>query len=258
LDEMIGGLRPAQLVVVGARPGLGKTSFAMDVMRAVSSAGKASLFVSLEMGLDQIGDRAVCTSLGMESSVYRGPGRLDRDRVDRMLAEMEGLPILIEETPALSPSQIAAVARRAARRGDLGVVVVDYLQIVGSDDRRDSEYDRVGKAATALKVLSKQIKAPVVALSQLNRQVEEREDKRPRLSDLRATGQIEQDADVVAFLFREGYYDPKADQRPAELIVAKNREGATGLVNLRWNGPLTRFENPESDIDFGPIEEGDF
>jgi replicative DNA helicase len=259
LDSMIGGLRPSQLMVIGARPGIGKTSIAMDIMRAVSSeTGKASLFVSLEMGLDQIGDRAVCSALGLDSSAYRGNGRLDRRAVDRMLAELSGLPVLIEETPALPPSRIAALARKVARGGNLGVVVVDYLQIVGADDRREDEYEKVGKAATALKVLSKQVKAPVVALSQLNRKVEEREDKRPKLSDLRATGQIEQDADVVGFLYRDHYYNPQADPRSAELIVAKNREGATGTVPLRWNGPLTRFENPEADVDFGPADGGGY
>lgn len=247
LDSILGGLRPAQLVILGARPGMGKTAIVMNILENVAVlTGRPALFVSLEMGLGELGDRAVCSSSGVDSSDYRHSQAkyVDRSLVEAKVAELEGLPILIEETPDLTPSQIAAVARKARRRGDLGLVVVDYLQIVGSDDRRDSEYDRVGKAARALKNLSKQVKAPVIALSQLNRQCEEREDKRPRLIDLRATGQIEQEADVVAFLFREGYYDPLADQRKAELVIAKNREGALGTVDLLWNGRLTKFFDP--------------
>ena len=232
---------------------MGKTAIALQMLEsaAILAPGSA-LFVSLEMGLGELGDRAVSAKVGIDSAAYRGDSRYDPDALAANHADKHGLPILIEETPGLTPSQIAAVARRARRKGPLSLVVVDYLQIVGSDDRRASEYDRVGAASLALKNLSKQVQAPVIALSQLNRQVEEREDKRPKLADLRATGQIEQDADVVAFLFRQGYYDKEWNQRAAELVVAKNRHGATGMIPINWDGPLMRFDDPERD------NEGDY
>jgi replicative DNA helicase len=246
LDEMTSGFRPAQLVVLGARPGQGKTSLALCMAEHVAALYGPVLFSSLEMGLAELGDRAVCGRAGVDSDDYRKAteaARRKRAWIERKVAEMEGLPVYVDDTPGVTPGQVTATARRMRRKKGLSLVIVDYLQIMGSDDRKASEYDRVGKAATAMKNLSKLVEAPVLALSQLSRKCEERTDKRPIMSDLRATGQIEQDADLILFLYRPEYYARGDRPGVAEINIAKQRDGATGTVEVAFDNRRTRFSD---------------
>jgi replicative DNA helicase len=231
---------------------MGKTALMLNMAEYAAKMFGPVLIFSLEMGLGELGDRSLCGEARVDTTEYRDAARVRHRRAEFEAAarRLEGLPVFIDDTPAVTPEQVAAIARRSRRKHDLRMVMVDYLQIMGAENPRDSEYDRVGRAATALKNLSKQVGAPVIALSQLSRKCEERPDKRPIMSDLRATGQIEQDADLILFLHRAEKYNPGEAPGEAEIIVAKNRHGATGTATVAFKASLTRFENLIPD--FGP------
>lgn len=249
LDGQLGGLKPGQLVIVGARPSMGKTALALHMMdHAAGTAGKNVFFASLEMGRQELGDRLVCMLSGIDSHKFQfARGFTDREQGDiaNAYARMHQSAFHIDDTSARNPSQIAAVARRIKRRHGLDLVIVDYMQLVSAaaGGKGWSREQVVAEISKAMKRIARDLFVPVVVLCQLNRAVENRDNKQPRMSDLRESGAIEQDADVVLMLHRPEYYDANDQPGIAELIVAKNRNGPTGVVKAQFDRSITRFSN---------------
>ncbi|MBX3633915.1 MAG: replicative DNA helicase [Rubrivivax sp.] len=249
LDRMTAGMQKGDLIVLAARPSMGKTAFALNIAEHVAvQEGLPVLVFSMEMGAAQLALRLV-GSLGRINQQNLRTGRLDSGEWERLTDAVERLgqvQLLIDETPGLTSSELRARARRMARQfGTLGLIVIDYLQLMsgssGSDENRATE---LGEISRGLKGLAKELQCPVIALSQLNRSVESRNDKRPMMSDLRESGAIEQDADVIMFIYRDDYYN-KDSKEPgvSEIIIAKQRNGPVGTVKLTFLKPLTRFDN---------------
>jgi replicative DNA helicase len=249
LDRMTAGLQPGDLIVLAARPSMGKTAFALNIAENVAvQEGLPVVVFSMEMGASQLALRMV-GSLGRIDQSHLRTGRLNDDewgRLSEAVDRLKGASVFIDETPALNAAELRARARRQARQcGKLGLIVIDYLQLMsgssGSDENRATE---LGEISRGLKALAKELQCPVIALSQLNRSVESRNDKRPMMSDLRESGAIEQDADVIMFIYRDDYYN-KDSKEPgvAEIIIAKQRNGPVGDVKLTFLKPLTRFDN---------------
>jgi len=278
LDRMMGGLQHSDLVILAGRPGMGKTALATNIAYNVARAWQGEVkpdgriesvnggivgFFSLEMSSEQLATRIISEQTEIASyRIRRGeiePG--DFDRIAEAAREMERLPFYIDETGGLSIAQLAARARRLKRQRGLDLVVVDYIQLLQGSSRKAAEgrVQEVTEITTSLKALAKELNVPILALSQLSRQVENRDDKRPQLSDLRESGSIEQDADVVLFLFREEYYLLNKEPRPgtaehfkwqaemeaclgkADVIIGKQRHGPTGTVQLHFEASFTRF-----------------
>jgi replicative DNA helicase len=287
INEKIGGLHDSDLVILAGRPGMGKTSLATNIafnaaqrlrrditdeIDLAKSVGAAVAFFSLEMSADQLATRILAEQSGISSENLR-KGKISRDdfqKLSRASQELSELPLFIDDTPALTIAGLRARARRLKRRHDIGLVVVDYLQLLqGTGRAQDNRVNEISEISRGLKTLAKELEVPVIALSQLSRAVEQREDKRPMLSDLRESGSIEQDADMVWFVYREDYYvaarEPKEPQPEddakihedharwqeemervyglAELIVAKQRHGATGKVRMKFEPTITRFSD---------------
>ncbi|MBU6258612.1 MAG: replicative DNA helicase [Burkholderiales bacterium] len=249
LDRMTAGLQKGDLIVLAARPSMGKTAFALNIAEHVAvQEGLPVLVFSMEMGASQLALRLV-GSLGRINQQGLRTGRLesgDWERLSDAAERLRAAQLYIDETAALTSSELRARARRMARQfGTLGLIVIDYLQLMsgssGSDENRATE---LGEISRGLKALAKELQCPVIALSQLNRSVESRNDKRPMMSDLRESGAIEQDADIIMFIYRDDYYN-KESKEPgvAEIIVAKQRNGPVGEVKLTFLKPLTRFDN---------------
>ncbi|WOB10709.1 replicative DNA helicase [Piscinibacter gummiphilus] len=251
MDKMTAGLQPGDLIVLAARPSMGKTAFALNIAENVAvNEGLPVVVFSMEMGAAQLALRMV-GSLGRIDQGHLRTGKLHDDEWGRLSEAVEKLgkaAVFIDEGSALSPSELRARARRQARQcGQLGLIVVDYLQLMsgsggGSEENRATV---IGEISRGLKSLAKELKCPVIALSQLNRSVETRTDKRPMMSDLRESGAIEQDADVIMFIYRDDYYMKEQSKEPgvAEIIIGKQRNGPTGTVKLAFLKPLTKFEN---------------
>jgi replicative DNA helicase len=231
LDALTNGLHPGQLVVIAGRPGLGKSTLGMDFMRSASvKHGQASVLFSLEMGKSEITMRLLSAESRVQLQSMRNGQMSDNDwnKVARRMGEVAGAPLFIDDSPNLTMMEIRAKSRRLKQRHDLKLVVVDYLQLMTSPRRVESRQQEVAEMSRSLKLLAKELNVPVIAISQLNRGAEQRADTRPQLSDLRESGAIEQDADIVILLHREDFYDkesPRAGE--ADLIVAKNRNGPT-------------------------------
>jgi replicative DNA helicase len=280
LDVKMGGLQQSDLIIVAGRPGMGKTALATNIAYNIARAwegevrtdghiqsvngGIVGLF-SLEMSAEQLATRIIAEQSGIASSTIRrgGINEQDFERIKDVAIELQHLPFFIDESGGLTVAQLAARARRLKRQKGLDLLVVDYIQLLQGSSRRAQEgrVQEVTEITTSLKALAKELKVPIVALSQLSRQVENREDKRPQLSDLRESGSIEQDADVVLFVFREEYYLSNKEPRPgsdehikwqtemasvhgkAEIIIGKQRHGPTGTVNLQFDATVTRFDN---------------
>ena len=249
LDRMTAGLQKGDLLVLAARPSMGKTAFALNIAEHVAvQEGLPVLVFSMEMGASQLALRLV-GSLGRIDQQHLRTGRLDNSEWERLTGAVEQLgkvQLLIDETAGLTSSELRARARRMARQfGTLGLIVIDYLQLMsgssGSDENRATE---LGEISRGLKSLAKELQCPVLALSQLNRSVESRNDKRPMMSDLRESGAIEQDADIIMFIYRDDYYN-KESKEPgvSEIVIAKQRNGPVGTVKLTFLKPLTRFDN---------------
>ena len=250
LDRMTSGFQPGDLIVLAARPSMGKTAFALNIAEHVAvSEGLPVVVFSMEMGAAQLALRLV-GSLGRIDQSNLRTGRLKDDEWSRLSEAVEKLgtvSMYIDESSALSPTEVRARARRQARQcGQLGLIVVDYLQLMsGSGGNEENRATVIGEISRGLKSLAKELKCPVIALSQLNRSVETRTDKRPMMSDLRESGAIEQDADVIMFIYRDDYYTKDESKEPgvAEIIIGKQRNGPTGTVKLFFNKPLTKFDN---------------
>jgi replicative DNA helicase len=250
LDRMTAGLQPGDLLVLAARPSMGKTAFALNIAENVAvKEGLPVVVFSMEMGASQLALRMV-GSLGRIDQSHLRTGRLNDDewgRLSESVDQLKNASVFIDETPALNPAELRARARRQARQcGKLGLIVVDYIQLMsgssGSDENRATE---IGEISRGLKALAKELQCPVMALSQLNRSVETRNDKRPMMSDLRESGAIEQDADVIMFIYRDDYYNKENSKEPGvtEIILSKQRNGPVGTVKLTFLKPFTRFDN---------------
>jgi replicative DNA helicase len=248
-DRMTAGLQPGDLIVLAARPSMGKTALALNIAEHVAIKEQLPVAVfSMEMGASQLALRMV-GSLGRIDQQNLRTGRLKDDEWGRLsdaVEQLRNVSLFIDETPALNPAELRARARRQARQyGKLGLIVVDYLQLMsGSSSSDENRATELGEISRGLKALAKELQCPVIALSQLNRSVETRNDKRPMMSDLRESGAIEQDADVIMFIYRDDYYN-KDSKEPgvAEVIIGKQRNGPTGTVKLTFLKPLTKFEN---------------
>ena len=247
LDEITAGFQGTQLIILAARPAMGKTAIALNICEhVICTLNKGVLFVSLEMGELELVDRLLSSRArvdGYKLKTGKGLGQQDLAQLGRAYPALHKAPLYIERTPARNSLQITANARRLKLRKDIGMIVLDYIQLVDADDPRDSRQEQIAKVSRRLKQISRELNVPVVALSQLNRAVENREDRRPRMADLRESGAIEQDADLVLLLHRPEYYDPNDQPGVAELIIAKNRSGGTDTVKLAFLKNLTRFEN---------------
>ena len=279
LDRMMGGLQSSDLVIVAGRPGMGKTALATNIAFNIAKAyefrqkpdgshetvnGGIVGFFSLEMSAEQLATRIIAEQSQVASYKIRRGDITEHDfhRVAEAAREMQQIPFYIDQTGGISIAQLTARARRLKRQRGLDMLVVDYLQLLsGSKSREGNRVQELTEITTGLKALAKELAVPVVALSQLSRQVESRDDKRPQLSDLRESGSIEQDADVVIFVFREEYYLKNKQPREgteefltwqtdmervhgrAEVIIGKQRHGPTGTVELAFEGEFTRFSN---------------
>ncbi|CDZ78791.1 Replicative DNA helicase [Legionella massiliensis] len=249
LDEMTSGLQPSDLVIVAGRPSMGKTTLVMNMAEhAAIKSSKPVLVFSMEMPSDSLAMRMM-SSLGRIDQHRIRTGKLDDDdwpRVTSAVHMLSEAPLFIDDQPALSPSEMRARARRLAKEhGQLGLIVVDYLQLMQvpgyKGDNRTAEISEISRS---LKSLAKELEVPVIALSQLNRSLEQRQDKRPVMSDLRESGAIEQDADLICFIYRdEVYHDDSPDKGVAEIIIAKQRNGPIGKVRVAFLGKYTRFED---------------
>lgn len=247
-DAMSGGLEPGNLYLLAARPGAGKTAFALAVAESVSIRQRMpSLFFSLEMGQEQLAGRLLTAMAGVDGAQAR-VGRLetgDYGRLEEAAKRLKAAPVFVDDEAALSIAEIRARARRLRRREGVRLVIVDYLQLVAGGLAKGATREaEVATVSRGLKALARELCVPVIALAQLNRSLENRTDKRPMLSDLRESGSLEQDADLVAFLHRPGVTDPNTDPGAVEMLIAKNRHGPLGRVPLRFRPEYCRFEQP--------------
>lgn len=250
LDRMTSGLQAGDLIIVAGRPSMGKTAFAINIAENVALESKLPVAVfSMEMGGSQLVLRMM-SSIGRVDQSLLKTGNLDPDdwlRLNEAVVDLSDSPIFIDETAGLTALELRARARRLARRfnGKLGLIVIDYLQLMSGSGRSDNRSAELGEISRSLKSLAKELQVPVMALSQLSRTVEQRTDKRPMMSDLRESGAIEQDADLIIFMFRDEYYNKEKSQLKglAECIIGKHRNGPTGRVFLTFMGQYTRFED---------------
>jgi replicative DNA helicase len=252
LDALTGGLHESELIILAARPSMGKTAFAANIAEHVAIERKVTtLFVSLEMSRLELADRMLCSYAKINGHKLRNGTITSAERRElvQKAAEMSMAPLYIDDTPSRTMTEIAATARRLKRKEKLGFIVIDYLQLIEPDNSKDPRQEQVAKIARRLKGLARELKVPLLCLAQLNRQAEVTKDNRPRLSHLRESGAIEQDADVVMFVHREEYYHSpqEIEERgltgQAEIVLAKQRNGPTGDIKLVWQKDYTRFVN---------------
>ena len=249
LDRMTAGLQPAELIILAARPSMGKTALAMNIVQHAAMIDKVPVAVfSLEMSVESLALRMLCSLGPIDSQRVRTGRLLDSDwpKLTRATGMLSEAPIYIDDTPGLTVLEMRAKARRLKSEQDLGLIVVDYLQLMQGKSTAENRAQEISDISRSLKAMAKELNVPVLALSQLNRSLESRTDKRPQLADLRESGAIEQDADVIMFIYRDEVYN-RAEGNPnrglAEIIVGKQRNGPTGVIKLTFLGEYTRFEN---------------
>ncbi|MDO4282734.1 MAG: replicative DNA helicase [Clostridia bacterium] len=248
LDNKISGLNPSDLIIVAARPAMGKSAFVLNIANFVAMHMKTPVMIfSLEMSKEQMVTRILSSESEIDSMKLRNANFDSEDwlKLGETSGKLTDVPLYIDDTPGLSASELRAKCRKAKLEKGIGLVIIDYLQLMESKSRGNtSRQQEISDISRSLKILAKELKVPVIALSQLSRATESRTDHRPMLSDLRESGAIEQDADIVMFLHREDYYDPETEKKNvAEVIIAKNRNGETGTVELAWLGQYTKFAN---------------
>ena len=249
LDLILQGLQPSSMTIIGARPGTGKTAFALGILIHVGAVVKRpALFFSLEMSRQELAERILASTARIDSSKLRTGDLSDADwnRAHEAFGFLQSAQVFIDDNPSLTVMDVRSRARRIKQQqGDLGVVIVDYLQLMSSRGRAENRQVEVSDMSRSLKILARELQCPVIALSQLSRKLEDRADKRPVMSDLRESGSLEQDADVVLFLFRPEQYGEVANDKKsdAEIIVGKNRNGPTRTAHLTWRGEFARFDN---------------
>ncbi len=247
LDNKTAGWQHSDLIIVAARPAMGKTAFCLNMAaNAATRFGKVVLFCSLEMSAQQLAMRLLASEARVDVSRIR-TGQLKEHEWRRLIqatATLSKAPIYIDDTPALNPQTLLSRARRVKVEAGLDMIIIDYLQLMGSSAPISSREQQISEISRTLKLIAKELNIPVIALAQLNRGVESRADKRPMLSDLRESGAIEQDADIIAFVYRDEYYNEDSEAKGiAEIIIGKHRSGSTGTVQLRFFPEFTRFEN---------------
>lgn len=252
LDNQTGGLHNSELVILAARPSMGKTALAANIAEniAMGDVKQPVLFVSLEMSRLELAERMLCSRGRINGHNLRN-GMLssgDRKKLIEASSDLSQAPIFIDDSPSRTVTEIAATARRLKRRDGLNLIVIDYLQLIEPDNSKDARQEQVSKIARRLKGMARELKVPVLCLSQLNRQAEASKDNRPKLSHLRESGAIEQDADVVMFVHRDEYYMSNEEEKAkvagkADIIIAKQRNGPIGDVKVKWEGQYTKFVN---------------
>jgi len=248
LDELLSGLQPSTLNIIGARPAMGKTALGLGIaLNVAKTTHKPVLVFSLEMGHAELTQRILSSEAEVESQKLR-TGRLqepDWSKIGRAINRIEGIPLYLDDNPRVTVMEIRAKARRLkARSGGIGLIMIDYLQLMSGGANAENRQLEVSEISRGLKILARELQTPIIALSQLSRTLESRADKRPMLADLRESGSLEQDADVVMFLYRDEVYNRDSpDKASAELIVAKHRSGPTGVARLVFRGQYTKFGN---------------
>lgn len=246
-DSKTAGLQRSDLILLAARPSMGKTAFALNIVQnaAIRNNVPTAIF-SLEMSKEQLVNRMLCSEAKIDAQKLR-TGNLEDDDWPKLIQAMGPLseaPIYIDDTPGISSMEIRSKCRKLKIENGLGLILIDYLQLMSGNGKNDSRQQEISEISRSLKAIAREMDAPVIALSQLSRACEQRADHRPMLSDLRESGAIEQDADVVAFLYRDEYYFPETEKKNmAELIIAKQRNGPTGTVDLTWLGQYTKFSS---------------
>ncbi|HET7661064.1 MAG TPA: replicative DNA helicase, partial [Oryzihumus sp.] len=249
-DALTNGLHPGQMIVVAARPAVGKSTWALDIARSAAIKHKqATVVFSLEMSRTEITMRLLSAEAGIQLQHMRKGTMRDEDwtRLARTMGEVSDAPLFIDDSPNMSLMEIRAKCRRLKQRNNLRLVIIDYLQLMSSGKRVESRQQEVSEFSRALKLLAKELEVPVIALSQLNRGPEQRTDKKPQMSDLRESGSIEQDADMVILLHRESLYERESPREgEADLIVAKHRNGPTDTIVVAFQGHYSRFTNMAS------------
>jgi replicative DNA helicase len=246
LDSLTNGLHPGQMIVLAARPAIGKSTLGLDIVRSASIRHNlASVIFSLEMSKTDLAMRLLSAEGEIKLSQMRSGTMTDRDwqKIVRRMGEITDAPLFFDDSPNMTIMEIRAKARRLKQRHDLKLIVVDYLQLMTSGKKVESRQQEVSEFSRQMKLLAKELEVPVVALSQLNRGAEQRTDKRPMLSDLRESGSLEQDADVVILVHRPDAYDSEDRPGEADLMVVKHRNGETGYFTLTFQGQFTRFQN---------------
>ncbi len=254
LDKLTAGFQNSELIIVAGRPGMGKTAFALNIARNVAvESGIPVAFFSLEMSKEQVAMRLMCAEAGVDSQKVR-TGFLSQKEAQKLMATGQtfmNVPLFIDDQPGITPLELRAKARRLMSEHGLGLIIVDYLQIMRIHGRFERREQEISEISRALKNIARELNVPVIALSQLNRKVEERHDKRPQLSDLRESGAIEQDADVIICLYRDEVYNKDSkDKGIIEVLIRKQRNGPLGEVRLRFVSTLTRFENLAYERDY--------
>jgi replicative DNA helicase len=251
LDRMTAGLQPGDLIVVAGRPSMGKTTFALNIAENAAFGKKATpvAVFSMEMSREQLAFRMI-SSLGRVNQGHLRTGNFGDEewsRINGAINMMKSAPIYIDDTGALTPTEVRARARRLKREHGLGLVVIDYLQLMQVPGTKENRATEISEISRSLKALAKELSVPVIALSQLNRSVEQRQDKKPVMSDLRESGAIEQDADVIMMIYREEVYDKNTTRKGiAEVIITKQRNGPVGEISLNFQGEFTKFADLES------------
>lgn len=247
LDTKISGLNPADLIIVAARPAMGKSAFVLNIANFVAKQTKTPVMIfSLEMSKEQMVNRILSSESEVDAMKLRNADLSSDDwlKLGQASGTLSEIPLYIDDTPGLSSTELRAKCRKAKLEKNIGLVIIDYLQLMESKTKSPSRQQEISEISRSLKILAKELQVPVIALSQLSRATESRTDHRPMLSDLRESGAIEQDADIVMFLHRDDYYNPESDRKNiAEVIIAKNRNGSTGVVELAWLGQYTKFAN---------------
>ena len=249
LDDKTAGLHGSDLILIAARPAMGKTAFALNIAAnaAIRSNTPVAIF-NLEMSKDQLVNRILCIEAMVDSNKIM-TGKLEEDdwsKLASVVGPISDSGIYIDDTPGISIMEIRTKCRKLKMEKNIGLIVIDYIQLIqGSNNRKNgSREQEIAEISRSLKILAKELNVPVIALSQLSRAVEQRPDHRPMLSDLRESGSIEQDADIVMFLYRDDYYNPDSEEKDiSEVIIAKHRAGSTGTVKLLWMGNYTKFVN---------------
>ena len=247
LDNLTAGLQNGELIIIAGRPSMGKTAFALNIAEhtALADENPVAIF-SMEMSASSLAQRMI-SSLGRVNAHSIKTGQLeerDWNRVDGAIQQIKNAPIYIDDTPSLTPIELRARARRIQREKGLSLIVIDYLQLMSVHGNKENRATEISEISRNLKALARELNIPIIALSQLNRSVEQRTDKQPQMSDLRESGAIEQDADLIAFIYREEVYDPDTDKKGVALInIAKQRNGSIGQFNLTFLGRYTKFEN---------------
>ncbi len=260
LDRLTAGFQPSDLIVVAGRPSMGKTALCLNIATHAAFGGHGVAVFSLEMAKEQLVLRMLCSEARIDHSKVRSGYLADREFPALVMAagRLAEIPIYIDDTPAISVLELRAKARRLVRDRDkkIGLIVVDYLQLMRGSERAPNREQEISEISRSMKALAKELNIPVIAISQLNRRVEDRGDKRPMMADLRESGAIEQDADVIAFVYREVVYNENVDDpNVAEIIVGKQRNGPTGTVRLAFFREFTRFENYAEVEEFAYEEE---